>query len=130
MLLLFSEPQVRSIASNVRPDRQSKLSSCDCFSLNLLVTCLQFFFSLILPSALLFSATFKKKVEMLCRDILTDPIRVVVGELGEVRTNSLPPIVVSSEENNSVNCGLLLFSELVNKLNQPCRMLRKTHVGT
>jgi len=32
---------------------------------------------------LLFSATFKKKVEMLCRDILTDPIRVVVGELGE-----------------------------------------------
>lgn len=67
---------------------------------------------------------------MLCRDILTDPIRVVVGELGEVRTNSLPPIVVSSEENNSVNCGLLRFSELVNKLNQPCRMLRKTHVGT
>jgi len=49
------EPQVRSIASNVRPDRQT----------------------------LLFSATFKKKVEMLCRDILTDPIRVVVGELGE-----------------------------------------------
>lgn len=49
------EPQVRSIANNVRPDRQT----------------------------LLFSATFKKKVEMLCRDILTDPIRVVVGELGE-----------------------------------------------
>lgn len=43
---------------------------------------------------MLFSATFKKKVEMLCRDILTDPIRVVVGELGEVRKNSLPPIVV------------------------------------
>lgn len=39
--------------------------------------------------ALLFSATFKKKVEMLCRDILTDPIRVVVGELGEVRNNRL-----------------------------------------
>lgn len=40
----------------------------------------------IFPTALLFSATFKKKVEMLCRDILTDPIRVVVGELGEVST--------------------------------------------
>lgn len=39
--------------------------------------------------ALLFSATFKKKVEMLCRDILTDPIRVVVGELGEVINNRL-----------------------------------------
>lgn len=34
--------------------------------------------------ALLFSATFKKKVEHLCRDTLTDPIRVVIGELGEV----------------------------------------------
>ena len=39
---------------------------------------------IIFSAALLFSATFKKKVEMLCRDILTDPIRVVVGELGEV----------------------------------------------
>ena len=33
---------------------------------------------------LLFSATMKKKVEWLCRDILSDPIRIVVGELGEV----------------------------------------------
>ncbi|CAB3984381.1 ATP-dependent RNA helicase DDX42 [Paramuricea clavata] len=49
------EPQVRSIANHIRPDRQT----------------------------LLFSATFKKKVEMLCRDILTDPVRIVVGELGE-----------------------------------------------
>ncbi|EDO43557.1 predicted protein, partial [Nematostella vectensis] len=49
------EPQVRSIANNVRPDRQT----------------------------LLFSATFKKKVEHLCRDILVDPVRVVIGELGE-----------------------------------------------
>ena len=31
---------------------------------------------------LLFSATFKKKVERLARDVLTDPIRVVQGELG------------------------------------------------
>ncbi|KAK3713732.1 hypothetical protein QZH41_008859, partial [Actinostola sp. cb2023] len=50
------EPQVRSIANNVRPDRQT----------------------------LLFSATFKKKVEFLCRDTLIDPIRVVIGELGEL----------------------------------------------
>jgi len=35
-------------------------------------------------TGLLFSATMKKKVEWLCRDILADPIRVVVGELGEV----------------------------------------------
>ncbi|RDD40177.1 ATP-dependent RNA helicase DDX42 [Trichoplax sp. H2] len=49
------EPQVRSVASHVRPDRQT----------------------------LLFSATFKKKVEYLARDILTDPIRVVIGDIGE-----------------------------------------------
>lgn len=49
------EPQVRSIANHVRKDRQS----------------------------LLFSATFKKKVERLARDILLDPIRVVQGEAGE-----------------------------------------------
>ncbi|CAL8274539.1 unnamed protein product [Lota lota] len=49
------EYQVRSIASHVRPDRQT----------------------------LLFSATFRKKIERLARDILTDPIRVVQGDIGE-----------------------------------------------
>ncbi|KAG1692028.1 ATP-dependent RNA helicase DDX42 [Nymphon striatum] len=49
------EPQVRSICDHVRPDRQT----------------------------LLFSATFKKKIEKLARDVLTDPIRVVQGDLGE-----------------------------------------------
>ncbi|KAJ8314337.1 hypothetical protein KUTeg_008898 [Tegillarca granosa] len=49
------EPQVRSIANHVRPDRQT----------------------------LLFSATFRKKVEKLARDILIDPVRVVQGEAGE-----------------------------------------------
>ncbi|KAL4222426.1 ATP-dependent RNA helicase ddx42 [Mactra antiquata] len=48
------EPQVRSIADHVRPDRQT----------------------------LLFSATFRRKVEKLARDILADPIRVVQGEAG------------------------------------------------
>lgn len=50
------EPQVRSICNHVRPDRQT----------------------------LMFSATFKKKVERLARDVLTDPIRVVQGDVGEV----------------------------------------------
>ena len=47
--------QVRSICDHVRPERQT----------------------------LLFSATFKRKVERLARDVLTDPVRVVQGELGE-----------------------------------------------
>nr|KAG5707656.1 hypothetical protein BaRGS_031038 [Batillaria attramentaria] len=55
MFDLGFEPQVRSIADHVRPDRQT----------------------------LLFSATFRKKVEKLARDILADPIRVVQGEVGE-----------------------------------------------
>lgn len=49
------EPQVRSICNHVRPDRQT----------------------------LLFSATFKKRIEKLARDVLTDPIRVVQGDVGE-----------------------------------------------
>jgi len=60
------EPQVRSIANNIRPDRQS----------------------------LLFSATMKKKVEWLCRDILTDPVRIVVGELGEANEDVVQAVEV------------------------------------
>lgn len=56
---LFSEPQVRSICDHVRPDRQT----------------------------LLFSATFKKKIEKLARDILSDPIRIVQGDVGEANTD-------------------------------------------
>ena len=37
---------------------------------------------------LLFSATFKKKVEQLAREILEDPIRIAVGTVGEVSTKS------------------------------------------
>ena len=39
------------------------------------------------PAALLFSATFRKKIERLCRDSLMDPIRVVVGDVGEANTD-------------------------------------------
>ncbi|XP_032673039.1 ATP-dependent RNA helicase DDX42 isoform X1 [Odontomachus brunneus] len=53
------EPQVRSICNHVRPDRQT----------------------------LLFSATFKKRVEKLARDVLMDPIRIVQGDVGEANTD-------------------------------------------
>lgn len=43
------EPQVRSICNHVRPDRQT----------------------------LLFSATFKRKIERLARDVTIDPVRIV-----------------------------------------------------
>ncbi|KAK7601826.1 hypothetical protein V9T40_009267 [Parthenolecanium corni] len=53
------EPQVRSICDHTRPDRQT----------------------------LLFSATFKKRVEKLARDALTDPIRIVQGDIGEANAD-------------------------------------------
>ena len=48
------EPQVRSLCDHVRPDRQCQL----------------------------YSATFKKKIEKLARDVLTDPVKVVQGDVG------------------------------------------------
>lgn len=52
-----SEAQVQSISDHIRPDRQ----------------------------CLMFSATFKNKVEKLAREALTDPVRIVQGEVGEVK---------------------------------------------
>ncbi|XP_059311790.1 DEAD-box ATP-dependent RNA helicase 24 [Lycium ferocissimum] len=54
MFDLGFEPQIRSIVGQIRPDRQT----------------------------LLFSATMPRKVEKLAREILTDPVRVNVGEIG------------------------------------------------
>lgn len=53
------EPQVRSICNHVRPDRQT----------------------------LMFSATFKKRIEKLVRDVLVDPIRIVQGEIGDANAD-------------------------------------------
>ncbi|GMS87768.1 hypothetical protein PENTCL1PPCAC_9943 [Pristionchus entomophagus] len=49
------EAQVKSISDHIRPDRQ----------------------------CLMFSATFKSKVERLAREALNDPVRIVQGEVGE-----------------------------------------------
>ncbi|KAL2540422.1 DEAD-box ATP-dependent RNA helicase 24 [Abeliophyllum distichum] len=54
MFDLGFEPQIRSIVGQIRPDRQT----------------------------LLFSATMPRKVEKLAREILTDPVRITVGEVG------------------------------------------------
>ncbi|CAM8925040.1 unnamed protein product [Rhodiola kirilowii] len=54
MFDLGFEPQIRSIVGQIRPDRQT----------------------------LLFSATMPPKVEKLAREILSDPVRISVGEAG------------------------------------------------
>lgn len=85
---LYLEYQVRSIASHVRPDRQSKWfsSAVFCYLFRCWDNTSLFCFSSSNTSftALLFSATFRRKIERLARDILIDPIRVVQGDIGEV----------------------------------------------
>lgn len=71
--VLISEPQVRSICDHVRPDRQT----------------------------LLFSATFKKRIEKLARDILTDPIRIVQGDVGEANTDVTQIMLVMPQSDKS-----------------------------
>ncbi|KAK4874494.1 hypothetical protein RN001_013854 [Aquatica leii] len=55
MFELGFEPQVRSVCNHVRPDRQT----------------------------LLFSATFRKRIEKLARDALKDPVRISQGLTGQ-----------------------------------------------
>jgi len=43
-------------------------------------------------AALMFSATFRKRVERVARDILTDPLRVVQGDAGEVTVPFARPV--------------------------------------
>ena len=53
------EPQIRALVAQIRPDRQT----------------------------LLFSATMPKKIERLASEVLSNPIRIVVGQLGGVNVN-------------------------------------------
>lgn len=55
MFELGFEPQVRSVCNHVRPDRQT----------------------------LLFSATFRKRIERLAKDALNDPIKISQGTAGQ-----------------------------------------------
>jgi ATP-dependent RNA helicase DDX42 len=96
------EPQVKSIVNTTRPDRQSMQGPC--FVQNVLLTtlnppsfspCMVWHRGYFLGythqppccAALLFSATFKKKVESLARDCLMDPVRIVIGDVGEANAD-------------------------------------------
>lgn len=78
------EPQVRSICNHVRPDRQT----------------------------LLFSATFKKRIEKLARDVLTDPVKIVQGDLGEANEDITQHMLVFTNPMHKQNwllCKLVEF---------------------
>ncbi|KAI9312422.1 P-loop containing nucleoside triphosphate hydrolase protein [Dichotomocladium elegans] len=70
MFDLGFEPQVRSICDNIRPDRQ----------------------------ALLFSATFPKRVESLAREVTDDPIRISVGTTGQANEDITQVITIFEDE--------------------------------
>lgn len=84
MLNMGFEPQVRSICNHVRPDRQT----------------------------LLFSATFKKRIEKLAREILTDPVKIVQGDIGEANEDVTQHMIVFSNPVHKWNwllCKLVEF---------------------
>ncbi|XP_073283829.1 DEAD-box ATP-dependent RNA helicase 24 [Primulina huaijiensis] len=72
MFDLGFEPQIRSIVGQIRPDRQTAL----------------------------FSATMPRKVEKLAREILSDPVRVTVGEVGMANEDitQVVEVILSDEE--------------------------------
>lgn len=69
------EIQVRSICDHVRPDRQ----------------------------CLMFSATFKKKIEKLARDVLTDPVKIVQGDIGEANEDVTQRVLIFNEPQRKWN---------------------------
>eukprot|EP00039_Didymoeca_costata_P006199 m.88221 g.88221 ORF g.88221 m.88221 type:complete len:824 (+) comp13153_c0_seq2:148-2619(+) len=75
MFSMGFEPQVRSIVNQIRPDRQT----------------------------LLFSATFQKRVERLAREILLDPVRIVIGEVGEANMDITQIVTIMSEFDSKWN---------------------------
>ncbi|KAG0280709.1 ATP-dependent RNA helicase ddx42 [Linnemannia exigua] len=64
------EPQVRSICDNIRPDRQT----------------------------VLFSATFQKRVEKLAREVMTDPVRISIGNVGQINSDVTQVIQILKDD--------------------------------
>lgn len=61
---------------------------------------------------MLFSATFKKRIEKLARDVLTDPIRIIQGDLGEANEDITQHVLVFSNPHHKWNwllCKIVEF---------------------
>lgn len=81
------EPQVRSICDHVNPRRQT----------------------------MLFSATFKKRIEKLARDVLTDPVRIVQGDIGEANQDITQHAIVFAKPEHKWNWLLTKLVELLSE---------------
>lgn len=87
MFMLGFEPQVRSICNHVNPLRQT----------------------------MLFSATFKKRIEKLARDVLVDPVRIVQGDIGEANQDITQHAIVFAKPEHKWNW---LLTKLVSLLSE------------
>lgn len=87
MFNLGFEVQVRSICNHVRPDRQT----------------------------LLFSATFKKKIEKLARDVLIDPIKIIQGDVGEANEDVTQKVIIFSNPQHKWNWLLMKMVEFLSQ---------------
>lgn len=85
MFDLGFEPQIRSIVGQIRPDRQT----------------------------LLFSATMPRKIEKLAREILTDPVRVTVGEIGMANEDITQEVQVLPTDTEKLHWLLEKLPELI-----------------
>lgn len=87
MFMLGFEPQVRSICNHVNPLRQT----------------------------MLFSATFKKRIEKLARDVLTDPVRIVQGDIGEANEDITQHAIVFAKPEHKWNWLMTKLVELLSE---------------
>ncbi|KAL2630787.1 hypothetical protein R1flu_015473 [Riccia fluitans] len=85
MFDLGFEPQIRSIVGQLRPDRQT----------------------------LLFSATMPRRVERLAREILSDPIRVTVGEVGRANEDIAQLVTVLNSDADKMTWLLNKLPQMV-----------------
>ncbi|KAD3068712.1 hypothetical protein R6Q59_017264 [Mikania micrantha] len=85
MFDLGFEPQIKSIVGQIRPDCQK----------------------------LLFSATMPRKIEKLAREILTDPVRVTVGEIGMANEDITQEVQVLPSDSEKLNWLLEKLPELI-----------------
>lgn len=87
MLSMGFEDQVNSICYHINPLRQT----------------------------LLFSATFKKRIEKLAREVLTDPIRIVQGDIGEANQDITQHAIVFAKPEHKWNWLMTRLVELLSE---------------
>ncbi|ETO20067.1 DEAD (Asp-Glu-Ala-Asp) box polypeptide 46 [Reticulomyxa filosa] len=89
MFDLGFEPQIHAIVKNIRPDRQT----------------------------VMFSATFPKPIEKMAKQILTDPIQIIVGNVSTVCEDVVQCVQVMDNEDQKFEALLRLLSQWYGKGN-------------